>query len=163
MCYGADVASKPYDHPEPVKEGFSAGLTSAEAIGERGTQLAMKRFHDVGSTSSSPIQSVRKILAGNEAASLSEVISEILTLNDKEKKYSANKELPQSLIHFEAAAAYSPVIEGGYISDIAGEKISRLLMKKPDEDFHFLDALRTTKSRLIWEGGKNHNGIAPDE
>ena len=159
MCYGADVASKPYDHPEPVKEGFSAGLTSAEAIGERGTQLAMKRFHDVSSSSSS----VRKILAGNKAASLSEVISEILTLKDKEKKYSANKELPQSLIHFEAAAAYSPVIEGGYISDIAGEKVSRLLVKKPDEDFHFSDALRTTKSHLIWEGGKNHHGIAPDE
>ena len=106
---------------------------------------------------------MRKILAGNEAASLSEVISEILTLKDKDKKYSANKELPQSLIHFEAAAAYSPAIEGGYISDIAGEKVSRLLVKKPDEDFHFSDALRTTKSRLLWEGGKNHNGIAPDE
>lgn len=45
--------------------------------------------------------------------------------------------------------------DGRCISDIAGENISRLLVKKPDEDFHFSDALRTIKSRLIWEGGKN--------
>ena len=47
LDYGADVATMPYDAPVPVKEGFAAGLGAAQAIGERGTQLAMKRFHDV--------------------------------------------------------------------------------------------------------------------
>lgn len=169
MCYGADIASKPYDSPEPVREGFAAGLTAAEAIGERGTQLAMKRFHDVGSSSSNPIQDVRKILAGKKQSSLSEIITEILTLKDSEEKdtaekikyhenYTANKELPQSLIHFETAAAYpADIEEGKYISDIAGEKIARFLVRKPGEDFNFSDSLRTIKSRLLWEGGENNN------
>jgi DNA-directed RNA polymerase beta' subunit len=169
MCYGADIASKPYDSPEPVREGFAAGLTAAEAIGERGTQLAMKRFHDVGSNSSNPIQDVRKILAGKKQSSLSEIITEILTLKDSEEKdtaekikypenYTANKELPQSLIHFETAAAYSADIEESkYISDIAGEKIVRFLVRKPGEDFNFSDSLRTIKSRLLWEGGEKNN------
>lgn len=157
MCYGADIASKPYDRPEPVKEGFAAGITAAEAIGERGTQLAMKRFHDVGSSTESPIQAVRKILAGKNHASISDVIAKILTAS--KENHTANKELPQSMIHFEIAAAYSAGVEGGkYISDIAGEKISRLLVRKPGEDFHFSDYLTTIKSRLLWEGGENNNG-----
>ena len=152
MCYGADVASRPYDRPQPVHEDFAAGLTAAEAIGERGTQLAMKRFHDVGSSSASPIQKVKKILAGNGTASLNDVIAEIL--DDGKDNHTANKELPQSLVHFEAAAAFEPLRGGGeYISDIAGEKISRLLIRKPGREFHFTDDLMTIKSRLLWEGG----------
>ena len=157
MCYGADIASKPYDSPEPVNEGFAAGLTAAEAIGERGTQLAMKRFHDVGGSTESPIQAVRKILAGKNAVPISDVITEILTAS--KENHTANKELPQFLIHFETAAAYSADIEGGtYISDIAGEKIARLLVRKPGNDFCFSDSLKTIKSRLLWEGGEKNNG-----
>ena len=158
-CYGADTASKPYDRPEPVRENFAAGLTAAEAIGERGTQLAMKRFHDVGSSAASPIQSIRKILAGSETYSLAQVIAEILTA-DKDQ-HTANKELPQSLIHFEAAAACISCTQAGqYISDIAGEKISYLLIRKPGSVFHFIDELGTIKSRLLWEGGKKYNGTS---
>ena len=156
LCYGADIATKPYDIPEPVNEGFAAGLTAAEAIGERGTQLAMKRFHDVGSSSESPIKAVRKNLAGKNAVPISDVLREILTANSE--NYTANKELPQSLIHFETASAYSLTVhEDRYISGIAGEKISRLLVRNPGEDFHFSDCLRTIKSRLLWEGGENNN------
>ena len=153
MCYGAYIASKPYDIPEPVKEGFSAGLTAAEAIGERGTQLAMKRFHDVGSSTESPIKAVRKKLAGKKAASISDILREFLTVDSK--NHTASKELPQSLIHFETAAAYSESVhEDRYIYEIAGEKISRLLVRKTGDEFHFSDSLRTIKSRILWKGGE---------
>ncbi len=153
MCYGADVATRPYDKPEPVYENFAAGLTAAQAIGERGTQLAMKRFHNVGSNSTSPIQAIRKLLVKSDKASIAQILEEILTL----EAHTANKELPQSLIHFEIAAAYkdSESPSENYLSQIAGEKISRLLMKKPDEVFKFHDSLATIKSRLLWEGGAN--------
>ncbi|GHV28285.1 hypothetical protein FACS1894167_04880 [Synergistales bacterium] len=48
-CAGADPASMPYDKPSLMEVGSRVGLTAAQAIGERGTQLAMKRFHDTGS------------------------------------------------------------------------------------------------------------------
>ena len=155
FCYGADVALKPFDAPKPVKENFAAGLTAAEAIGERGTQLAMKRFHDVGSNTQSPIQIIRKILAGKNPASISDVIAEILTVS--KENHTANKELPQSLIHFEIAASYSHDDGDKYLSEIAGEKISRFLVKKPGADFNFSDSLTAIKNRLLWEGGKNQN------
>ncbi|MBQ6971858.1 MAG: hypothetical protein IJP86_05825 [Synergistaceae bacterium] len=155
LCYGADAASMPYDKPEPATEGFSAGLTAAEAIGERGTQLAMKRFHDSSSKAESPIKAIRKILAGKKAVPISDVIAEILTADIE--NHTANKELPQSLIHFETAASCSRNDGGEYISDISGEKIARLLVRKQGDDFRFSDSLRTTKSRLLWEGGENHN------
>ena len=160
LCYGADVASKPFDAPEPVREGFAAGLTAAESIGERGTQLAMKRFHDVtGKHEDSPeekdyIRQIRSTLAGKNTVPISKVLTEILTVNAE--SHTANKELPQFLIHFETASAYSPA-GSGYMSDIAGERISRLLVRKPGDVFHFADSLTTMKSRLLWEGGENHN------
>lgn len=53
----------------------------AEAIGERGPQLAMKRFHNVGNTTQSPIQAIRKILAGKNLVPISDVMAKILTVN----------------------------------------------------------------------------------
>ena len=165
-CYGADAASKPFDAPEPVKEGFAAGLTAAEAIGERGTQLAMKRFHDVTAKQEDSkqedsrkdkdyINQIRIVLAGKNPVPISEVITEILTA-DKEN-HTANKELPQSMIHFEITAAYSAIEGDKYLSGIAGEKISRFLVRKPGADFNFSDSLTAIKSRLLWEGEENHN------
>jgi hypothetical protein len=49
-CIGADPASRPYDKPTLMTLGSRVGLTAAQSIGERGTQLAMKRFHDTSST-----------------------------------------------------------------------------------------------------------------
>ena len=156
MCYGADAASKPYDRPETVPENFAAGLTAAEAIGERGTQLAMKRFHDVGSTQKEvSIREVRQILVSDEKPLLSEVITEILTADDEE--HTANKELPQLMVHFEAVIACKQHDgDDKFISDISGERISQFLIKKPGHDFHFTDSLSTIKSRLLWEGGEKH-------
>lgn len=47
MCVGADTAQRPYDDVTLMGHGAAVGITAAQAIGERGTQLAMKRFHDV--------------------------------------------------------------------------------------------------------------------
>ena len=153
-CYGADIASKPYDTPILVYNNFAAGLTAAGAIGERGTQLAMKRFHNVGSNAASPIALIRKLLVSSENTNLSEIISKLLVYDDE--KHTANRELPQSLIHFEVAATcVSKKGNNKYLSCIAGEKISEFLIKKPDSDFSFTDDLTSIKSRLLWEGGKN--------
>ena len=153
LCYGADVAARPYDKPEPVYKNFAAGLTAAQAIGERGTQLAMKRFHNVGINSTSPIQAIRKLLVSSDKTLIAQILAEILTV----EAHKANKELPQSLIHFEIAAAYknNEAFNENYLSKIAGEKISRLFVRKPDEVFNFHDSLTTLKSRLLWEGGAN--------
>ena len=152
-CYGADVALKPYDKPELVYKDFCAGLTAAQAIGERGTQLAMKRFHDVSSAAKSPIQQVRELLTGKKNHSLSEVITKVLILDDEKtskEEQKANKELPQSLIHFEVAVSYALDKKlGKYLSDIAGERISDVIHRESD-----FDDLRSMKSQLIWEGGK---------
>ena len=83
------------------------------------------------------------------------MITEILTA-DKEN-HTANKELPQSMIHFEITAAYSAIEGDKYLSGIAGEKISRFLVRKPGADFNFSDSLTAIKSRLLWEGEENHN------
>lgn len=51
-CAGADTSQKPFDRPSLQPEGCNVGLTAAQAIGERGTQIAMKRFHDVSGQAS---------------------------------------------------------------------------------------------------------------
>jgi hypothetical protein len=59
-CVGADIG-RVSDEPVPV--GMPVGLNAAMGIGERGTQLAMKRFHDVGSgVEGDPIKNLRQIL-----------------------------------------------------------------------------------------------------
>ena len=141
-----------------VYENFAAGLTAAGAIGERGTQLAMKRFHDVGSNASSPISLIRNLLVSSENTALHKILDDdgekhTAFLSDNVEKHTANKELPQALIHFEVAVAcISSKDSNKYLSDIAGEKISKFLIKKPDCDFYFTDDLTSIKSRLSWEG-----------
>lgn len=59
-CVGADIG-RVGDGPVPL--GMPVGLNAAMGIGERGTQLAMKRFHDVGSgVEGDPIKNLRQIL-----------------------------------------------------------------------------------------------------
>ena len=141
LCYGADVASMPFDKPVPVYEKFAAGLTAALAIGERGTQLAMKRFHDVSGKSQSQIQTLRKYLLGRKIYSLAEIIKSLLRNNN---------ELPQSLIHFETACACGNLkADGKFLSEFTGERLSQLLIHKGD--FIFTDDLMSMKSILLWE------------
>ena len=134
LCYGADVAQKPFDKPQPVKADFAAGLVAAQAIGERGTQLAMKRFHDVAGskrgtqdtaetapqpakaaakaeknvrTTGSAIQTMKRALVFDKNADDLEKLRKLFTeiLADPQEPRRANPELPQALIHYEVAIA----------------------------------------------------------
>lgn len=133
LCYGADVAQKPFDKPQPVEAGFAAGLVAAQAIGERGTQLAMKRFHDVAGSkrgtqdttvtapqppkaaqagknvrkTGSAIQTMKRVLVFGKSADDLEKLRKLFTeiLADPQEPRRANPELPQALIHYEVAIA----------------------------------------------------------
>ncbi|MGD9822644.1 MAG: hypothetical protein AB7U27_13905, partial [Aminobacteriaceae bacterium] len=103
MCCGADLAGKPYDRTVLVPVGTRVGLSAAQAIGERGTQLAMKRFHQVSGSSGgeSKTDILRDVLVdGNRGGSTGERFRALLqVLSSGEGK--AEKDLPQALIHFE--------------------------------------------------------------
>ena len=174
LCYGADLAMKPYDKPVPVDEGFAAGLTAAQAIGERGTQLAMKRFHEVaGKTSAegkkeerNAIKELRSLFVygsgEDEKKLLKTLFRRVLAkeiIEDDNRVHEADGELPQALIHFETALMPLAVngvglgeiareSGGRFLSALANERIRELL----SGDGPFSDGMATIKSRLIWEG-----------
>lgn len=163
-CCGADLTQKPLDTPKPVEEGVFVGLTAAQAIGERGTQLAMKRFHDVGGTKENRISRLRECFIAKQASTdlLQERFASFLeTLSTGgEGKCIAFSELPQSLIHYELALrrshpmgldAEASRIEGRYLSALAHERIRPLLLPEKS-DAHFTDSFDTVKSRLLWGG-----------
>ena len=165
LCYGADLGIKPYDAPQIVKEGFAAGITAAQAIGERGTQLAMKRFHDVSGSGegSNALRDMRGLLISHKIYRDKETkkIKAPLQMLLEDILYEGGQELPQALVHFEVALAQSQGLkdvalrsDGCYLSALAGESIKRLLIKRPGETFEFSDNLTTIKSRLIWEGNE---------
>ncbi len=171
LCYGADLVMKPYDNPVPVKGGFAAGLTAAQAIGERGTQLAMKRFHDVAGEPETQtenkikkdernaIHEMRSLLVFGKARNsiLQTLFDRVLAKEIKSPE--ADSELPQALIHFETAliplavkgvglGEVARASGGRFLSALTNERIKDLLSK----DNSFYDNLRTIKSKLIWEG-----------
>lgn len=107
-CAGSDPGLKPFDIPRPYPVGTPVGLIAAQAIGERGTQLAMKRFHDVSGSRAgvSPVEKLKNLLVENRAGKdlalrLKKLISECLA--DAEAPGTPFDELPQDLIHFEIA------------------------------------------------------------
>ena len=83
MCCGADLAGKPYDRAFMVPVGTRVGLTAAQAIGERGTQLSMKRFHQVQGS------------GGNKAKTddLMDLLIEGIVPDKNEKENKAGEEL----------------------------------------------------------------------
>lgn len=113
-CAGSDLALFPLDKPKLYKKGSSVGLISAMAIGERGTQLAMKRFHQVGAAQdensiatlknifwSAPKKEEKKI---TNKFSLQERFYKTIELLSKDQSHKKrNNELPQAFIHFELA------------------------------------------------------------
>ena len=125
-CYGADMARKPFDLPgrtEPLSllpPGTPVGLTAAEAIGERGTQLAMKRFHQVGGTSDGDrLQRLDRLFVWRTPVNRKQptqaerfkTLIEILTQKKKREEGKGEdieryKELPQQMIHFETALLF---------------------------------------------------------
>jgi hypothetical protein len=154
-CAGADPASRPYDRPVLMTRGSRVGLTAAQAIGERGTQLAMKRFHDTSSAGNKMPGKDKRKKGGKAAAKTSiEVLKSLLIQgrddegegfgeNAKEStamkrfrllveklltesgKTAAFKELPQQLIHFELALK-APHGLGAWSSEASGRWLAAL-------------------------------------
>ena len=163
-CCGTDLSQKPLDIPHPVEIGAFVGLTAAQAIGERGTQLAMKRFHDVGGgTQGNKIADLREhFIKKPETQDVKERLGKLLleVLAIKKSDSRAFKELPQALIHYELALrqslaqgldAEASCEEGRYLSALAHERIEHLLfLKEPGRSF--TDDFKTIKSRLLWGG-----------
>ncbi|MBQ7733378.1 MAG: hypothetical protein IJT58_05120 [Synergistaceae bacterium] len=133
LCYGADTALKPFDRPEAVYVNFAAGLTAAQAIGERGTQAG----------SESPMKLLKKLIISSKESPIKKIKAVIENLH-------GNQELSQSLIHFETAAAYKESGKDNYLSKFTDEGLSRILIRNPGEGFNFRDDLSTLKSRLLW-------------
>lgn len=137
LCCGVDVAKMPLDseeHPKTLEllpPNAPVGLTAAEAIGERGTQLAMKRFHQVGTggggknkvdrlqkldqllvrkdrKSPAPLERFKEILEilGEGKApedSTGSKVSKSSKISSATEERKRYKELPQQMIHFEVA------------------------------------------------------------
>ena len=119
LCYGADTARMPLDGTkssgalELLPSGAAVGLTAAEAIGERGTQLAMKRFHQVGGDKNGGekrdrLGELERLLVRKDKEQLPQEqrfrkMVDILTDGEKNGHPLRYEELPQQMIHFEAA------------------------------------------------------------
>ncbi len=122
-CWGADPAQRLLrgENPPWPKIKSAVGLVSAMALGERGTQLSMRRFHQVGAGGQVSIPDLRALLvdgkelpkkdqAGNTLAGktasaparLKSLLRDILTSGS-----SRCDELPQVLVHFETALRFS--------------------------------------------------------
>ena len=121
-CWGADPAQRLLrgENPPWPKVKSAVGLVSAMALGERGTQLSMRRFHQVGAGGQVSIPALRTLLVdGKElkdkkdkktkaekrpsaSARLKSLIKNILTSGS-----SRCGELPQVLVHFETALRFS--------------------------------------------------------
>lgn len=179
LCCGADLARKPFDDPAPLPLGARVGLTAAQAIGERGTQLAMKRFHQVGDpkntakndaardgekTTPPGVPAVlRALLVDADTVSGQTQEERFVSLfenvlasgNGEKEKKKAEKDLPQSLIHFEIAlrpdkGLYSEAesrIGNAFLSRLAFEGAGEVLKEIENE---CIDDLASTKSRLLW-------------
>jgi hypothetical protein len=160
-CVGADPASRPYDNPRPMLPGSRVGLTAAQAIGERGTQLAMKRFHDTAGDKRTSIEILMSLLIWGKLIERTTNLERFSLLIEGVLTESL-KEMPQQLIHFELAlraqqglAAWSREIEGRWLSAIA---YGRLITLQDSDNEKW-----GVKSRLMWdkvscekEGESNH-------
>lgn len=160
MCCGADLAGKPYDRTVLVPVGTRVGLSAAQAIGERGTQLAMKRFHQVSGSSGG--ESKTDILSdvlvnGNRGGSTGERFRALLqVLSSGEGK--AEKDLPQALIHFEIAlrnekglrAEASSRTSGAFLSALSFERAGEILKSALQDQSMLSDDFSCVKSRLLW-------------
>lgn len=178
-CAGADPGFFPYDTPRLSPEGALVGLTAALAIGERGTQLAMKRFHQVGSTGSDHLGKLRKLLLFQDEpresfASRLHSLLDVLTASEGQRAASEketkdrrrpNEELPQLFVHFEIALAFAPLMEraknpeGRWLEAASFEGIEEVLSSgalSPEEDsasrgHAAARNVEATDRRLLWE------------
>jgi len=179
LCCGADLARKPFDDPSPLPVGARVGLTAAQAIGERGTQLAMKRFHQVGDPKDVPGRDGKKsgehdtrngvpavlrallvdadpALGKTREERLGSLFEKVLASGKDEKdRIKAEKDLPQNLIHFEIALRPENGLYCEAENRIANAFLSRLAFEGAGEVLKKIgsgcyDDLKSVKSRLLW-------------
>lgn len=161
-CCGADLAGKPYGRTVMVPVGTRVGLTAAQAIGERGTQLAMKRFHQV--SGSSPEEKpktdrLRDILVGGKEGDTSaerfRALMEVLSSGGGK----AEKDLPQAFVHFEIALRPEKGLgteastrgPEAFLSALAFERAGEVLRKVHSPEYRgFEESFSCLKSRLLW-------------
>lgn len=172
LCCGADLSGKPLGRATPVPAGAQVGLTAAQAIGERGTQLSMKKFHQVSGGAKEEQEKetktvrLRKILVNGEAggkggAKLHERLADLLDVLAYRGK--ADKDLPQAFIHFEIAlrpgrglkAEAVSRAEGGFLSALSFERVGDVLRKASEKAGAggaggLEDNFSCLKSRLLW-------------
>ncbi|NCC96382.1 MAG: hypothetical protein EOM02_06025, partial [Synergistales bacterium] len=175
-CVGADIG-RVGDGPVPV--GMPVGLNAAMGIGERGTQLAMKRFHDVGSgVEGDPIKNLRQILVtGTRLASddsghqedgtspkkrrpqraLSEryrdLLDKVLTEpgSGDEERSKRFGELPQRLVLFELALR-APKGLSSWASDCEDRALAAMAYERIDDILlkGGAEALSSLKSKVMF-------------
>lgn len=170
-CVGSDVTLKPFDKPTLPELGVFVGITAAQAIGERGTQLAMKKFHDTSKVARSPIEELKRLLIdwkeekkeGNAVSferskerRMEDLLKKILTESGKDMKMKMVSDLPQQFIHFELAlrapeglAAWGSDPQGRFLAALAYTNVSRVLGKVEAEGLK--DDFSSPKSRLLWD------------
>lgn len=124
LCYGADPGKLLHEEP-PLVELYSAvGLLSAQAIGERGTQLAMKTFHEVGKEAVQIEDFVALLVDNKEGLSPLERFARVLRNLEKVT------DLDQLLIHFELAST-PPTSLDAWASEWKGRVLSALAYEDP--------------------------------
>ena len=161
-CCGADLAGKPYGRTVLVPVGTRVGLTAAQAIGERGTQLAMKRFHQV--SGSSPEEKPKTdrlrdiLIGGKEGDTSAERFRALMEVLSSEKG-KAEKDLPQAIVHFEIALRpgkglgeeASSRFPEAFLSALAFERAGEVLRKVHSaENRRIEERFSCLKSRLLW-------------
>lgn len=153
-CAGADVGSDSAKNPlRPAPVGMPVGLNAAMAIGERGTQLAMKRFHQVGSggEGDDAIGTLRKLLvdSDSEKSDLNSRYRKLLekVLSSSDDRTQRFRELPQRLVHFELAlkapeglGVWASSSEGRVLEAFSYERIDELLLEGGTEKLTGLKA-----------------------
>ena len=171
LCCGADISGKPYDRRTLLPIGTHVRVNAAQAIGERGTQLAMKRFHSVDS-GTAPIDRLKSVLlkhselSGSEALHmrLRELLTEVLCDSEKEPG-RALKELPQQFIHYEIALRDARGLRQAALARGSGDILARLAYEQglsvlgkiaPSESR--TDTFTSFKSSLLWNEPREGRG-----
>ena len=175
-CVGADVASRPFDKPALLDIGVFVGITAAQAIGERGTQLAMKKFHDTSKNALSPIEELKALLVDwkkkkkeenglpvdrSRAGRMADLLKKILIEDAKNMKMMSD--LPQQFVHFELAlrapaglGAWASDPHGRFLAALAYTNVSRVLGEAEAEGLK--DDFSSPKSRLLWDRENTSKG-----
>ena len=152
LCVGADVSSMPFPTPVLYPVESHIGLVAAQALGERGTQLSMKKFHETNTGKQIDVLALlRSLLIGaSPQRSRKSLLLELVAnaLQDGEK---ARKELPQQCIYFELAlrpphGLFKAAQPEDFVAALSHGYVARQLqtLSSPRHD-----GLQHSKSRLV--------------